>query len=254
MAETIIVNSIIRGANLLKILGEGITRIEDIYPRIGLSKSTTHRLLKSLVAAGFAYQNPTSRSYHVGSLVLQLASNPAISHQALIICASDELRYLRDVSGETVLIIIANGYQRLVLKQISSLQKLAYHWEDGATGPIYAGSSGKVLLSQYGDSKIDQILRSIDLQALTSNTITDADMLKLQIRKTRKMGYAISIGEDNLGSIGVSVPVLEYSCPVALCILGPEFRVTPENIVNEMKERASRIEKKLKDNLYLQTQ
>lgn len=251
MAETIIVNSIIRGANILRILGQGVTRVEDIHPRVGLSRSTTHRLLKSLVAAGFAYQNPINRNYHVGSLVLQLVSNPSISHQILIICALDELRYLRDVSGETVLIIMASGDQRFVLKQMSSTQKLAYHWEDGATGPIYAGSSGKLLLSQFGDPQIEQILRTVDFSPITSSTITDADVLKGEIKKIRKKGYATSIGEDVDGSIGVSVPVLGYTCPVALCILAPEFRLKPINVLKEMKDSASRIEKKLRDTLFI---
>jgi len=246
MPETKVVNSILRGASILRALGEGVTRVEDIYKRVGLSRSSTHRLLKSLVSAGFAYQDPVNRSYHVGSLVLQLASEPLISHQALLTCVESEIIFLRDLIGETVLIIIANGNQRLVLAQIPSTQKLAYNWHVGATGPICIGSSGKVLLSQLSDSHIEQILRNIDFPSIASGTNSNADILRHEIKRVREEGFATSTGEDDPGSIGISIPLVGYTIPVALCILAPEFRIKPINVLSKMNESASRIEEKLR--------
>jgi DNA-binding IclR family transcriptional regulator len=246
MPETKVVNSIIRGASILRILGEGVTRVEDIYKRVGLSRSSTHRLLKSLVAAGFAYQNPVDRSYHVGSLVLQLASDPLISHQALLTCVESEIRFLRDLVGETVLIIIANGNQRFVLAQIPSPQKLAYNWYVGATGFICIGSSGKVLLSQLSDPHIEQILQNINFPSIVSSTNFSADILRHEIKRVREEGFATSIGEDDPGSIGISTPIRGYTIPVALCILAPEFRVKPINVLSKMNESSTRIEEKLR--------
>jgi DNA-binding IclR family transcriptional regulator len=248
MAETKIVNSVIRSASILRILGEGVSRVEDIYPRVGLSRSTTHRLLKSLVAAGFTYQDPVNRNYHVGPLVLQLASHPSISHKILITCSEDELRNLRDLIGETVLLIIANGKERVVLEQIPSAQKLAYQWDVGATGPIHVGSSGKVLLSQLDSPYFERILHDFNLEGITSGTITDADILMREIKRIEEKGYATSIGEDAPGSIGISAPILGYTTPVALCLLAPEFRLKPtKKVLNELKASASRIEGRLKN-------
>ena len=62
-------HTIIRGAEILKTLSKGYNRLEDIYPKVGLSKSTTQRLLKVLTLSGFAFQNPLNRHYYVGPLV-----------------------------------------------------------------------------------------------------------------------------------------------------------------------------------------
>jgi DNA-binding IclR family transcriptional regulator len=246
MSETKAVNAIIRGGNILRILGKGVTRLEDIYQEVGLSRSTTHRILKSLVAAGFAYQDSGNRNYYVGPLVLQLASDPIISHQILVTGAVDELRLLRDLIDETVLLIIENGNQRLVLKQIRSRQKLAYHWDVGSTGPIYIGSSGKLLLSHLPDSQVAQLLGNIDHPESTSDALIDVDGLKQEIQEIRKKGYATSVGEDYPGSTGISVPISGYTIPVALCVLGPEFRLKPDDVLSKMIKTASRIEEKLK--------
>ena len=54
MGNTKIVNSIQRATKILELVSQGNERLEDIYPRVNLSRSTTHRLLKSLVASGLA--------------------------------------------------------------------------------------------------------------------------------------------------------------------------------------------------------
>jgi len=77
MPPTKPVNTIRRGAEILKILAEGCNRLEDIYPRAGLNKSTTHRLLKSLVSSGLAFQSPLNRNYYLGPLLLKSGRLPS---------------------------------------------------------------------------------------------------------------------------------------------------------------------------------
>ena len=178
MPGTKIVNAISRGAELLKILAEGHNRLEDIYPIVGLNKSTTHRLLKSLVSSGLAYQNPLNRNYYLGPLFLGLSSNPTVSHQMLILSSIDELRKLRDSSGETCLLSIPNGNQRMILKEVRSKQKIALSLGDGDSVPMYVGSSGRTLLSQYTDKEINKILGKTNILPVGSKTIKDENHLR----------------------------------------------------------------------------
>jgi len=138
-------NTISRGAEILKALSEGYGRLEDIYPKVGLSKSTAHRILQTLVASGFAFQNPLNRNYHIGPLILKLSAIPTVSHQMLILSSIDELKKLSDSSGETCLLSIPNGSQRMVLKEVRSSQKIALSLGEGEFlvlfGPNGAGKS-----------------------------------------------------------------------------------------------------------------
>jgi IclR family KDG regulon transcriptional repressor len=94
MTSPKIVNSITKGANILKCLSDGIDRISDLSKELHLSKSTTHRFLKSLENSGLAMQDPITRRYHLGHLILYLASQPNVSHQRLIDSAAEEMQHL----------------------------------------------------------------------------------------------------------------------------------------------------------------
>jgi IclR family acetate operon transcriptional repressor len=241
MGNTKIVNSIQRATRILELVSLGNERLEDIHPKVGLSRSTTHRLLKSLVAAGLAAQNPVDRRYHIGPKFLQITSSPLASHRMLSICAYEELTRLRDISGESTLIIVPSGIHRLVVKMIPSLETILFSWPDGNTVPIYVGSAGKVLLAQMDGGERDLLLRAINMVPRTPNTIVDQDALKRELETIRNQGFATSFGESFSGGAGISVPVKNYVCPVALCISGPEFRFNPTDCIEEMKTSAERI-------------
>jgi len=241
MSPTKIVTAINRGADILKIISEGYNRLEDIYPIVCLNRSTTHRLLKSLVSSGFAFQSPLNRNYYLGPLFLKLSSNPNVSHQMLVISSMDELRKLRDFTDETALLMIPNGDQRLVLKEVRSSHRITYSLGDGSTVPLYVGSSGRTLLSQYADKDLNKMLDKINLIPVSPNTITDRALLKKAIDEIRKQGFATSSGELLPDSAGISVPVKGYVYPVVLCVIGPKDRFKPIHILKELSEAANRI-------------
>ncbi len=245
MPSTKIVNTISRGAEVLNVLSEGYSRLEDIYRRVGLNKSTTHRLLKSLVSTGLAYQSPLNRHYFLGPLFLKLSSNPIVSHQMLILSAIEELRRLRDTSGETSLMMIPSSDQRLVIKEARSKQKISLSLGDGSTVPLYVGSSGRTLLSQYADEELNKLLGKIKMVPVSPNTIIEENLLKKEIDKIRKKGFGTSSGEMLPDSAGIAVPVKGYFCPVALCVIGPKFRFKPLSILDGLKQSSTRISDRL---------
>jgi DNA-binding IclR family transcriptional regulator len=249
MPPTKPINTISRGAEILKILAEGCNRLEDIYPRVGLNKSTTHRLLKSLVSSGLSFQSPLNRNYYLGPLLLKLSSNPAVSHQMLVLGALEPLRKIRDDSGETAMIMIPNGSQRLVLKEMRSKQEIALSLGDGNTAPMVIGSSGRTLLSQYTDGELQKILEKINIISVGPETIRDQVLLQKEIDRIRKKGFGTSSGETHPDAAGISVPVKGYLFPVVLCVMGPKVRFKPMGILNLLQEAAERLSKTLQQRI-----
>lgn len=248
MCPSTIVNSITKGADILRSLSEGIDRVSDISQKLRISKSTSHRLLKSLEKSGLVMQDPVTRRYYLGPLILELASKPIIAHQNLIVCAFDEMKYLRDISGETVVLHIRIGLERICLEELQSLENIKYTAGKGFVAPIYVGSAGKVLLSELRDHDLQLLLQSLRLEPIGPNTITDKKTLLNELGKVRKQGYATSFGERITGSASISVPVKNYFCPVALSVLGPDNRFSFKkmmDILKVMKESSKRISKKL---------
>lgn len=245
MPKTKQINSIHRAVDVLNVLSQGISRLEDIYQHIELSKSTTHRLLKSLSASGLAYQDPATRFYHLGPALLRLASNPQVSHQLLIVCAQKELMLLNKITKESVLILVPCGLQRVVVKQVSSPLDVSFTFKEGHCAPLHVGSSGKLLLSMMDDYFLEMILKNLELVRLGPNTITDKKILIKELDMIRKQGYAMSFGETQAGTAGGSAPITNYLFPAVLCLLGPQFRFEPADYLDELIKCADRISKKL---------
>ena len=137
------VNSVYRAAEILSMLSVGKNRITDIGKELSLSKSTTHRLLKTLENCGFVFQDPISHQYFLGHLILKLSSNPLTTHQNLIVCAYEDMKRLREISGETITIHIRIGTQRICLEEMQANQNIRYGLVRGPFLRYMPGLPGK---------------------------------------------------------------------------------------------------------------
>ena len=242
------VNSVQRSAEILTMLSLGKNRITDICNELGLSKSTAHRLLKALEECGLVFQEPVSRRYFLGPLIMKLSSDPLLSHQNLILCAYQEMKMLRDVSGETVALFIPVGTNRLCLEKMDSNQGIKYVVEKGSVSPIYAGSSGRVILSELPKADLNRLLKNITFEKLAPNTITDPKILLRELEVIRKKGYAVSYSETSDGALSIAAPVRGYHYPVAVGIIGPKYRFSHklDGLVGTIKNCANQISRKIK--------
>lgn len=238
------VNAISRAASILKVLSQGIDRVSDISNSLQLSKSTVHRLLKTLEISQLVRQNPVNRRYYLGPLITNLASKSLIAHQNLVVSSFEEMKGLRDYSGETVILNIRIGLERICLEEIEGVEDLIYKTGKGSFAPIFAGSAGKVLLSELNDDELHFLLKKIHLIPLGPNTITDKRILLDELLKIKKQGYATSFGERIAGLAAISIPIKNYICPAALSIGGPESRMKPNipDFLRKMKKSVANIE------------
>lgn len=244
MADRELVKSIVKSAGILRCISEGRNRLCDIARNEKVSKSTIHRLLRTLVATGFVVQDPLSFQYFLGPGILELLSNVTIAHEGLTLCALREMQRLRAFTRETILLHVRVGLQRVCIEEVESRENIKYINGKGFVAPLYTGAAGKILLSELTDEEIAFFLEVIDLIAVTNRTITDKEKLFFEIKKAREMGYATSFGERVEGSSCISVPVRNYSMPVALSVLGPDNRFTVDRIresLQEIKASAKRI-------------
>lgn len=246
-SEHVPTQTIARAVDILMILSSGMSGVTAVSKKLGLSKATIHRLLKSLELTGLVMREPENRQYCLGPLVVKLAADYLNVHQNLCIISSKEMKHLWNLSGETVSLFIQAGKEGMYIDEYESPQLLRYKPGKGTTTPLYVGSSGRVILSELTDEKLKMILNNIKLEPLGPKTIIEKEALIKEIEKTRKQGYAISFEEKTPGGVGISVPIKNYVCPVALSIIGPDARLMPKmvGLIEEMKASADRISKKL---------
>jgi len=246
MQKKIPVNSIMRGAEILRCLSEGVDRLSDISQRTLMSKSTVHRLLKSLIVTGLASQNEVTHRYCLGPLVHRLASQPTIAHQYLIASAYEEMRQLMLATRETINLNIPIGTERMCLEEVESPENIKCVSGKGSIAPIYSGSAGKMLLAELDPEQLEIILKNVRFIAIQKNTITNKKDLLLELERVKANGYATSISERIADAASISVPIRNYLCPVALSIMGTEnrFRDKMLDFLEDLKKSAARISHK----------
>ena len=241
------INSIARAAEILKCLSNGVNKLTEISRRLDVNKASIHRIMKTLESKGLVSQDPSTRKYYMGPLIQTLAANPLKVHQIVVQLALPEIGRLRDLSHETVVLQIRRGGQRFVLEKEDSRQVIRYFPQRTETAPIHAGAGGKVLLAGLEAHELARLLDRINLTKVGPNTITDKSKLVADLEKIRRQGYAISFGETIEGAAAIAAPIHNYSCPVALVIVGPDSRIktNKDSILREILISAKHISTKI---------
>ncbi len=245
-------NTVTRIISILKSLEEDINTVTGIAVNCGINKTTVHRLLNTMEAAGLVIYDSVLHRYYVGPTVNQLISHPRITHEFLISCSVNEMKRIFELSQETVILDILIGYHHVLLHEIPSEHILKVtEGKPGTKAILSVGATSKVLLSQFQETDLQNVIKDIEDRSLIHPSETDQDLLLNELRRIRKEGYAVTYGERVAGIIGISAPIKNYMFPVAIGILGPDSRLimNVSKLVTEIVESANRISHKIEDAL-----
>jgi IclR family KDG regulon transcriptional repressor len=242
--------SIAHAADVLLCLSNSIHTITDISRQCNLGKSTVHRVLKLLQQSQLVVQNASDRRYYLGPFIVQLASNPASTHEYLIMYAADEMKRLSALSEETVTLDILIGTQIFYLYEIPSIHDLKVTQNNRITEPLHSGASSMILLSQLGDKQLKIALDNIHISPESTGGSGTKGSLMNRLKEIRLQGYAISTSKRISGAMCVSVPIKNYVLPAVLSVVGPESRLRPglETVIEVLKVSSIRISDKIAKN------
>ena len=187
----------------------------------GLPPGTVHRIMRSLLDAGFARQDP-SRRYWLGARLVRLgeAVGGDVSHRARPL-----LTALVHQVGETANLAMLDGDSMIYLAQVPSPHPLRSSADAGRQARPYCTAMGKAVLSRMSCEQLHALIRRTGLPALTPHTITTEQALAAEIEQIRTNGYAVDNEEQELGLRCVAVPVDWPGADVAISVSGPTCRI-----------------------------
>ncbi len=225
--------SVIRIADILNCFSveEPVHNLTAISKRLELPKSTTHRLLTTLVSQGFLMRDVHGRGYQLGYQLLHWG----MVAQAALDLRNEALPILRTLSksvDETAILTVRDGSRGLYLEIVESSQPVRLTMQVGQRLRLHAGASSKVLLAFLSEAEIEQILSTSELLPFTPQTITDQALLREELAAIRQRGYATSLEETDHGAMGIAAPVYDRSGqPVAgIGIAAPLTRIPLERV------------------------
>jgi DNA-binding IclR family transcriptional regulator len=196
-----------RAAMLIDVVAaapEGLT-LNRIAEEAGLPVSTTHRLVRSLVAIEYLAMDADRKMYQIGrrlTRVFRAAFGPvdmqAISEPVLsrLVQKFGQVFYLDQLVGARVRLVAyvlpSSGRRSLIVP--------------GEFSPVHATAAGKAIIAHESEAAIERHLRR-PLEKFQPATITDPERLRREFELTRQRGYALSQAEFDAGVTALAVPV-----------------------------------------------
>jgi DNA-binding IclR family transcriptional regulator len=134
-------------AVLLKLLSEGPLQVPftELSERSGLSPSTTHRLLRSLLLAGLVQQDPRTSRYSLGLHVVRL-SESYLARQPVLRALGPYLVELRTMTEATVLVGLLVGGTVLYADRVDAEQTGGIFRQPERCHDAFETAAGRVLL------------------------------------------------------------------------------------------------------------
>jgi DNA-binding IclR family transcriptional regulator len=176
--------------------------LTSIARRSGLPLSTTHRLVRELVAYGALARD--GNDYVVGPRLWNLGLL-APMQTSLREAASPFLHDLFAASLAAVHLAVRDDDAVLYLQSLGGRASVDTVHSVGSRLPMHATGVGKVLLAHAPDDVRRRVLAT--LTPVTAHTITDPRTLRAQLSRVRRDGWATTRDEMSLGASSVAVPV-----------------------------------------------
>ena len=234
-----VVQSVDRALSILEVLsdyneGLGVTEISD---KVGLHKSTVHRLLGTLIYKGYVTQDAESNKYKITLKLFELG-NKKVEDMDILTASKPYTNELMEKVNEVVHFVIREGNNIVYIDKVEADNTIRMASTIGRRSPLYCTSVGKAILAQLSDKEVEKIWNSSKIEKLTKFTITNLEDMKKELEKIRQKGYAIDNEENELGVRCIGVPVFNRFGEVegAISISGPTIRVTEDRVEGFAKE------------------
>jgi DNA-binding IclR family transcriptional regulator len=206
--------------------------VSTLARRLGIAKSTVHRLATTLVSEGMLEQNPENGKYRLGIALFGLG---ALVRRRMDVSteAKPYLFGLRETTGETVHLTVLDGTEIMYVYNLESMQAIRMRSDLGMRRPAYCTAEGQAILAFQPARVIDTIIAR-GLKPRTPKTNTDPQAFRLALATVRERGYAIEDEESEAGMRSLAAPIRNGAGEVvaAVGVAGPVQRLPDETLAS----------------------
>lgn len=202
--------------------------VSELARRLGLSTSTAHRLLATLVEERLLERGRAAGSYRLGLAVYELGATVS-PHLDLHEAALPVMASLRHSTRETVHVGVLDGVEVVFVERLEGLETVRIFTRVGTRLPAHGTSSGKVLLAALPEATLRERLTTPTLLRLTRHTIVEVDALVDHLRAVAARGWADNGEESRMGLTSVGAPIRDADGVViaGLSMAWPTSRTDP---------------------------
>ncbi|MGW0819101.1 IclR family transcriptional regulator [Streptomyces viridiviolaceus] len=182
-------------------------RLVDIVARTGLSKTTAHRLLSTLVKVGWLDLEEETGTFFLGVPLVGFGITASDRH-GLLDLAQPHLQRLADLTEDTVYLSVRVAGRALCADQATGAFPIRIL--DPSVGdrrPLGSCAGSLALLAWMSDDEIDEVLARERHREGRDHRVPEPTVLHQMINESRPRGYTLYPGLVIPDSMGIGVPV-----------------------------------------------
>jgi IclR family transcriptional regulator, KDG regulon repressor len=202
--------------------------VSELSRKLGVAKSTVHRLARTLIVDGMLEQNPENEKYRLGIALFGLG---ALVRRRMNLSseARQDLFALRQATRETVQLAILDGTDIMFVYNLESTQAIRVNSDIGVRKPALTSASGRAIMAFQPDEVVAAALAMAPVRRTAKTEIEPARLRKL-LAEVRQRGYAIEDEESEAGMRAIAAPVRGAGGGVvgSVAVAGPVQRLSKE--------------------------
>jgi DNA-binding IclR family transcriptional regulator len=182
--------------------------VTELARDLSTTKARVYRHLRTLVDQGYAVQDSDSERYAAGPRLIALSRIAALTpFEGITRLARPTMMRLRDEMGHTVNFSLVYGDSASIVETLQGHSIIGIVMQTHSALPLHSTAAGKLLLAE----RLAQTgAMPSALEKFTDNTITDPELLRMELSRVQEQGWAAAPEETMLGINALSAPVRDH--------------------------------------------
>lgn len=221
----------------------------DLVAELDFAHSTVHNHLNTLSQYGYVVQE--GNTYHVGAKFCHIGDYVRRRKPEYLIAGEIVAELAQKTKLEADFAVEENGHV-ISLHNELNFSDSSHFLTDGRFFHVHSTASGKAMLAEYSEDKIQKIIQHVGLPEQTEHTITDEEKLLTELEAIRERGYATSNEEaiEGLWAIAKAVKTPMGNVCGSLNLSGPTYLSTEDmhqSAAETLKEQVDRFEAQIEE-------
>jgi DNA-binding IclR family transcriptional regulator len=202
--------TLMRGLDLIEAVTEEPLGYVELARRLGLTRSTAHRLATALVERGYLTMMP-GVGYRLGPKLLELGF-VVQSQIDLVQVARPHLEALSVATEDTVRLSMLENDEVVYVDVVPGRRRITIASRPGDRQPLTSTSAGKALMLDHSES---YWRARLDAELAAGRPAVDRGQWLERMRGFVEAGYSFGLGENDDNIRGVAAPVRDASRRIA---------------------------------------
>jgi DNA-binding IclR family transcriptional regulator len=179
---------------------EGGLTVSAAAERLGVARSTAHRMLQMLVYRDFAFQD-AERTYRPGAVLGQASHLPS-RIVTLRTAAVPHMKRLSWVLNESVNVSILSGETTRFIASVECERAAGVTTREGMAFPLHHTTTGMLHLASLPDTELLEYLQNHE-----ELRRSDRKALLRDVAQVRRTGFALNVERSEAGLVAIGVPI-----------------------------------------------